>query len=174
MNARRASTTEAAREYRQRGHDDALLFALAIGLDNEYRRDQAAKKDVIDPAGDAHSVKSGRKKWQIFLYSRNRFVEDDGFQALNGIGSLLVHCIDAFPPRYSDYADNKDQAEAAAPNADAGAERPLPAQGCSAPSCASPSSTAARSTIRPSCATACSASIGATMSSGRWRPPLRS
>ncbi len=111
MNARRASTSEAAREYRERGHNDALRFAHAIGLDNDYRRDQAAKKDVIDPAGDAHSVKSGAKKWQVFLYSRWRFLEDDGFQALNGIGSLLVHCIDAFPPRYSDYVDNKDSAK---------------------------------------------------------------
>lgn len=111
MIARRASTAKAARAYRQKGHDDALRFALAIGLDSDYRRDQAAKKDVIDPAGDAHSVKSGQKKWQIFLYRRNRFLEDDGFQALNGIGSLLIHCIDAFPPRYSDYADNKDDAK---------------------------------------------------------------
>ena len=38
-------------------------------------------------------------------------MEDDGFQALNGIGSLLIHCIDAFPPRFSDYVDNKDAAK---------------------------------------------------------------
>lgn len=111
MNARRASSTKAARAYRQRGHDDALKFALAIGMKRDYARDQRAKKDVIDPAGDAHSVKSGRKKWQIFLYSRRRFLEDDGFQALNGVGSLLVHCIDAFPPRYSDYVDNQAAAK---------------------------------------------------------------
>lgn len=111
MRSSRASTSEDARQYREKGHDDALKFALAIGMKENYSRDPKAKKDVIDPAGDAHSVKSGRKKWQIFLYSRNRFLEDDGFQALNGIGSLLVHCIDAFPPRYSDYKDNKDAAK---------------------------------------------------------------
>ena len=111
MNARRASTTGAARKYRQRGHDDAPGFALAIGLKSDYERDPRAKKDVIDPAGDAHSVKSGRKKWQVFLYSRDRFLNDDGFQALNGVGSLLVHCIDAFPPRYSDYRGNETAAK---------------------------------------------------------------
>ncbi len=111
MNARRASTPEQAREYRQDGHDDALSFALSIGLSKDYRRDQKAKKDVIDPAGDAHSVKAGRKKWQIFLYRRNRFLEDDGFQALNGVGQLLVHCIDAFPPRYDDYRDDREAAK---------------------------------------------------------------
>ena len=111
MNAGRAGTSEATRAYRQQGMDDARLFALTIGLGRDYRRDTKAKKDVIDPAGDAHSVKSGRKKWQIFLYGRGRFLADDGFQALNGVGSLLVHCIDAFPPRYSDYEDNKEPAK---------------------------------------------------------------
>ena len=104
----RGSTPEAARAYRQAGHDDATLFALSIGLEKDYKNDPKAKKDVIDPSGDAHSVKSGEKKWQIFLYKRNRFLNDDGFQALNGVGQLLVHCIDAFPPRFDDYVNNKD------------------------------------------------------------------
>ena len=30
---------------------------------------------------------------------------------MNGIGQLLVHCIDAFPPSYSDYVNNKDAAK---------------------------------------------------------------
>lgn len=107
----RASSSDEARRYRQEGHDDATRFALTIGLQSDYTRDPQAKKDVVDPAGDAHSVKSGVKKWQLFLYRRNRFLEDDGFQALNGIGSLLIHCIDAFPPRFSDYVDNKDAAK---------------------------------------------------------------
>jgi len=109
--ARRASTSKAARAYRQEGHDNALLFALELGLGKDYQNDPQAKKDVIDPAGDAHSVKSGKKKWQIFLYGRNRFIDDDGFQALNSIGSLLVHCIDAFPPSYEEYAKNPDAAK---------------------------------------------------------------
>lgn len=106
MSKSRASTSEAARRYRQEGHDNATIFALLIGLDAEYQNDKKAKKDVIDPSGDAHSVKSGAKKWQIFLYGRSRFVEDDGFQALNGIGTLLIHCIDAFPPSFDQYRQN--------------------------------------------------------------------
>ncbi len=109
--ARRASASDQARRYRQAGHDIALRFARCLGLDEDYRNDRAAKKDVIDPSVDAHSVKAGRKKWQIFLYRRSRFVEDDGFQALNGIGSLLIHCIDAFPPRFEDYRGNEDAAK---------------------------------------------------------------
>ena len=107
----RGSSSEEARRYRQAGHDDALQFALSLGLTEDYQNDRQAKKDVIDPSGDAHSVKSGRIKWQIFLYRRSRFEEDDGFQALNGIGSLLIHCIDAFPPRYEDYRGNEDAAK---------------------------------------------------------------
>ena len=108
---RRGGSAQQGRERRQQGHDAALRFALAIGMDRDYRRDPNAKKDVIDPAGDAHSVKAGAGKWQIFLYRRNRFIDDDGFQALNGVGSLLVHCIDAFPPRYEDYEGNETAAK---------------------------------------------------------------
>ena len=104
---RRGGTPDQARAYRQQGHDDALLFALCLGLNNDYQRDPRAKKDVIDPSGDAHSVKSGKKKWQIFLYRRSRFEADYGFQALDGIGSLLMDCIDAFPLEYADYEQNK-------------------------------------------------------------------
>jgi len=103
MRKRRAMTTERAQQVRQEGHDNALLFALELGLSKDYQNDLQAKKDVIDPSGDAHSVKSGAKRWQIFLYGRNRFLNDDGFMALDGIGHLLVHCIDAFPPSYEEY-----------------------------------------------------------------------
>ena len=89
------------------GHNNALAFALAIGMQADYRNDPAAKKDVIDPSGDAHSLKSGVKKWQLFLYGRRRFEEDDGFQALNGVGELLIHCIDAFPPSREHYLENQ-------------------------------------------------------------------
>lgn len=109
--AKRGSSPEAASKYNKQGHKDALQFALEIGLTQDYKRDLQAKKDVIDPSGDAHSVKSGKIKWQIFLYGRNRFLNDDGFQALNGVGSLLIHCIDAFPPRFSDYENNKEAAK---------------------------------------------------------------
>ena len=111
ISGRRGGTPEQARAYRQAGHDDALQFAQCLGMGRDYENDRAAKKDVIDPSGDAHSVKSGKKKWQIFLYRRSRFESDDGFQALNGIGSLLIHCIDAFPPRYEDYEASKRESK---------------------------------------------------------------
>ena len=111
MAGRKGGTTEQGRALWHRGHDDALRFALLLGMDQDYKRDIRAKKDVVDPSGDAHSVKSGGKKWQIFLYRRTRFTTDDGFLALNGIGQLLVHCIDAFPPRYEDYRGNEAAAK---------------------------------------------------------------
>ncbi len=99
-----------ARAVRARGHENALAFANAIGMPNDYQNDRTAKKDVIDPSGDAHSVKSGTKKWQIFLYGRNRFESDDGFQALNGVGELLIHCLDTMPDTYEAYQQDKDAA----------------------------------------------------------------
>lgn len=107
----RASSSRQARLYRQQGHDDALKFALAIGLDRDYKNDPKAKKDVIDSAGDAHSVKSGKKKWQIFLYGLNRFQNDPLFRVMNGMGQHLIDCINSFPPMFKDYQDNKKEAK---------------------------------------------------------------
>lgn len=108
MNVRkRGLSSEDARKVRQAGHDDALEFALSIGMGKDYQNDQKAKKDVIDLSGDAHSVKSGKKKWQIFLYGINRFKSDDAFGAMNGIGDLLIDCINAFPLDFTKYCKNK-------------------------------------------------------------------
>lgn len=104
---RRAMTSDQARRVRQQGLDDALRFAHLIGLEHDYENDPQAKKDVIDRNGDAHSVKSGKKKWQIFLYSRGRFEKDLQFRFMDGIGDIILNCIDAFPPKHGDYTANK-------------------------------------------------------------------
>lgn len=109
--AKRGLSSEDARKIRQKGHDDAFEFAKLIGLESEYLNDIVSKKDVVDLSGDAHSVKSGNKKWQLFLYSINRFREDDFFQTMNGIGQLLIKCIEAFPINFNDYLSNKEQAK---------------------------------------------------------------
>jgi DNA adenine methylase len=88
-------------------YKDALDFAIAIGLPHDYQNDPIAKKDVIDGNGDAHSVKSGTKRWQVFLYGRNRFAGDDAFQSMNGIGQLLIKCLDVYPKTYQEYVNNK-------------------------------------------------------------------
>lgn len=108
---RRGGTTQQGRAYRQRGHDIALEFAHHLGLSTDYQRDRRAKKDVIDPAGDAHSVKAGLIRWQGALYSRSRFESDIGFQTLNGIAPLLIDCIDAFPSTFAAYEQDKRTAK---------------------------------------------------------------
>ena len=107
----RASSSDQARAYRQRGHDDARQFAHSIGLPNDYTNDPHAKKDVIDPSGDAHSVKSGLKKWQVFLYGLGRFWTDDAWGTMNGVGDLLAECINAFPTDFKAYQRNKPAAK---------------------------------------------------------------
>ena len=111
MSGKRGLSSEDARIVRQRGHNDAKEFALAIGLTSEYSNDPHAKKDVIDPSGDAHSVKSGEKKWQIFLYGTGRFESDDAFKVMNGIGKLLIDCINSFPSSFAAYQRNKQKAK---------------------------------------------------------------
>jgi len=107
----RGLSSDDARYVRQRGHDDAKEFASLIGLPNDYRNDLKAKKDVIDPSGDAHSVKSGKVKWQIFLYGLSRFETDDAWKAMNGIGQLLAVCIKSFPTRFEEYEKDKTTAK---------------------------------------------------------------
>jgi len=89
-------TSEQAKEVRQRGHEDAKEFAIRLGIGREFRSDPQAKKDVIDTQGLSYSVKSGVKKWQIFLYSRKRFENNTEFQATN-FGKAFLDCIDSFP-----------------------------------------------------------------------------
>lgn len=104
---KRAMTSEQARTVRQAGHDDAKKFACLIGLPSDYQNDPQAKKDVIDLSGDAHSVKSGVKKWQIFLYSPSRFEKDTIFRRLNGLGHLLLNCLNIFPNTFKEYKQKK-------------------------------------------------------------------
>ena len=100
-------TKEQAREGRARGHRKAKEFAKIIGMEDDYANDITAKKDVIDPSGDSHSLKSGKKKWQIFLYSYSRISTDTGFKTMNGMGKYLIALLDAFPNDYETYVSNK-------------------------------------------------------------------
>ena len=108
---KRGLSSDGARRVRQQGHDDALYFARLIGMEHDYLNGPQAKKDVVDPSGDTHSVKSGARKWQVFLYGLGRFRNDDGFTVMNGMGDLLKACIGAFPDRFEDYLHNKQAAK---------------------------------------------------------------
>ncbi len=108
---RRGFSSVDARNTRRKGHDDALAFANVIGMPRDYLNDHVAKKDVIDLSGDAHSVKSGEKKWQVFLYGLNRFESDHGFVALNGIGALLADCVRSFPESFDAYQMDRSSAK---------------------------------------------------------------
>ncbi|MEO0156626.1 MAG: hypothetical protein ABIL07_05885 [candidate division WOR-3 bacterium] len=63
--------------------------------------------DVIDLEGHSYSVKSGEKKWQIFLYGRSRFEKDYTFRGMDGLGELFLKCINSFPELRSVYLKNK-------------------------------------------------------------------
>ncbi len=106
---KKAMTSEQARKVRQEGHKDAKEFAQLIGLPTDYQNNSQAKKDVVDLSGDAHSVKSGKKKWQIFLYSITRFKQDAVFKRLNGLGELLRNCLTVFPENRDEYLRQKEQ-----------------------------------------------------------------
>lgn len=106
MAKRRAMSSEQASQVKMRGHKKEKIFANLIGLDDEYKHDRQAKKDVIDFNGDGHSVKSGTW-WQIFLYSISRIENDYGFLAMNGMGQLILDCLKVFPKDRNLYECNK-------------------------------------------------------------------
>ncbi|CEG12995.1 hypothetical protein MSIBF_A3060004 [groundwater metagenome] len=107
MGKKRAMTSEQASYVKRQGHSDTKEFAKLIGLSDEYLNDPKAKKDVIDKSGDSYSVKSGKKKWQIFLYGKKRFENDYSFRAMNGMGQILLKCTKCFPDKRSEYLKNK-------------------------------------------------------------------
>ena len=106
---KRAMTSEKAREVKIQGKLDEIEFAELIGVKDAYENDIRAKKDVVDLCGDTHSVKGGKKKWQIFLYSKSRFETDIIFQRLNGLGLIFLECLSSFPDSYDDYQKNKSK-----------------------------------------------------------------
>jgi len=99
---RRAMTTEAAQRVKLAGHEAEKEFARLIG-GQVYLG--SGKKDVIDAQNNIHSVKSGEKKWQIFLYSRKRFEESIGFLG----AKFFINCIDAFPEKRRNYLRDKNK-----------------------------------------------------------------
>ncbi len=109
MGKKKAMTSEKASYVKRKGHADAREFAELLGIGREYRSEPQAKKDVIDLEGHSYSVKSGEKKWQIFLYGRTRFESDYTFRGMNGLGDLFLRCINSFPEKREEYLRNKDE-----------------------------------------------------------------
>lgn len=97
---RRAMTTERARQVKLGGHADEQIFANLI---NGRLYFGTRKRDVLDKKGNIHSIKSGEKKWQIFLYGKKRFNESIGFLGAR----IFLKCIDSFPENRKDYLRNK-------------------------------------------------------------------
>ncbi|HOV22409.1 MAG TPA: hypothetical protein PLW95_07030 [bacterium] len=108
MTKKKAMTSAKASYVKRKGHADAREFAECLGIGKEFKNDPKAKKDIIDSEGYSYSVKSGEKKWQIFLYGKTRFENDYTFKGMNGIGDLLLECIETFPSQRSDYLQNKE------------------------------------------------------------------
>lgn len=107
MAKKKAMTSEKASYVKRKGHADACEFAECLGIGKEFKSDPRAKKDVIDSEGYSYSVKSGEKKWQIFLYGKTRFEKDYTFRSMNGLSEIFLQCVESFPESRNDYLKNK-------------------------------------------------------------------
>ena len=101
---KRAMSSEEASRVKRGGHEAEKRFAEMIGGEVAKRQE---KKDVIDSRGDYHSVKSGRLKWQIFLYRRETLSRDRVFAVINGVGETMAACVDCFPESREEYLRDK-------------------------------------------------------------------
>lgn len=102
---KKAMSSEHASYVKRKGHADAREFAEIMGM-HDAIFSPTAKKDVADKYGNSFSVKSGEKKWQIFLYGRTRFTENFEFRD-RPIGRYFISCIDAFPESREEYLSDK-------------------------------------------------------------------
>ena len=103
--AKRAMSSEVASAKKRGGHEWEKVFAAKIG--GEVSRGSIrGKKDIVGPNHETYSVKGGKYS-QVFLYKRQKIVENTIFQALGNTASILIACIDAFPPHYHQYLQDK-------------------------------------------------------------------
>ena len=96
----RGMSSEKAREVRAEGISAEKEFADLIG---GKTHGSGKKKDVIDKRGDIHSVKSGEKKWQIFLYGYQRILNELDFAG----AKFILECLNSFPENREEYLKNK-------------------------------------------------------------------
>jgi len=107
MPKKKAMTSEKASFVKRKGHADAREFAEVLGIGKEFKSNPTAKKDVIDSEGYSYSVKSGEKKWQIFLYGKSRFLENFTFKSMDGLSEIFLECIESFPESRKEYLNDK-------------------------------------------------------------------
>ena len=103
---KRSMSPRVASYKKRTGHINERNFAELI--DGEVVGDRTTNKtDVIDRQGNTYTVKGG-EWWQIFLYGRERFVNNTEFQEIGNVANLMIDCLDAFPENRADYLIDKD------------------------------------------------------------------
>ncbi|MCY3998754.1 MAG: hypothetical protein OXE55_05300 [Flavobacteriaceae bacterium] len=105
MAKKRGMSSEHASSVKISGHQNEHDFAQLIG-GHVNPSDHQDKRDVIDSQLEPHSVKGG-SYWQIFLYSRNRIVNNTMFKGIGNIKKIMLRCIDSYPDNFEDYQNDK-------------------------------------------------------------------
>ena len=102
-------SSEKARRVKERGHKKEFIYANLIK--GQLVRG-TKKEDVRDINGKIHSLKGGGEiqkksgrhgKWQIFLYKKSRFEQEEGFHGRE----FMLEILGTFPERYRQYQENK-------------------------------------------------------------------
>jgi len=101
---KRAMSSQSAAYKKKRGHINEHHFASLI----EGKVIDFGKTDVLDNEGNTYSVKSSQW-WQIFLYSKERFLKNTEFLGIGNITKSIVNCLDVFPDNLEEYKLNRNK-----------------------------------------------------------------
>ncbi len=99
----KAMLSQEASEKKLKGHAEEELLANKIGgkvITGHTKPDVKSKSEKL-----LISVKGFVQKYQIFLYSKRRFIESDDFSEL---APYFIKCISSFPDNRNEYKIDKD------------------------------------------------------------------
>ncbi len=89
------------------GHTNEDDYAGILG-GRVTRGSHTGKTDVVDFNDGRHSVKSGKRSWQVFLYAESRLNSNTILQGIGNVATLLGDCLRVFPKDRETMLDNRD------------------------------------------------------------------
>lgn len=89
------------------GYTNEEDYAHIIG-GRVTRGSHTGKTDVVDSYDGRHSVKSGKRSWQVFLYAESRLNSNTILQGIGNVATLLGNCLRVFPDTRETMISNRE------------------------------------------------------------------
>lgn len=103
--------TELAHRTRMKGGEHENDFAELIG-GRIVQGTHTNRMNVLDAREQEYSVRAGTW-WQLFLLGEDDLARNTIFQGVGNVASIMLDCLNAYPPKYHDYLRDKRAAKQA-------------------------------------------------------------